>query len=135
AKILGGCREREEAKAEQQPAATGPRPATSEQQPASSEPRTAKGDPRSATTDQRTANSDERPANSERRTANSDRVAIIDENHKRTMDLTLEMPRSPLNAVISHEVWEEYYDRLTRLIAEHRTTLVFVNTRRMAERV
>src|SRR5438105_5347265 len=51
------------------------------------------------------------------------------------MDLTLEMPRSPLDAVMSHEVWEEYYDRLMRLIAEHRTTLVFVNTRRMAERV
>ena len=36
---------------------------------------------------------------------------------------------------MSHEVWEEYYDRLAALIAEHRTTLVFVNTRRMAERV
>ena len=36
---------------------------------------------------------------------------------------------------MSHEVWEEYYDRLAELIAQHRTTLVFVNTRRMAERV
>src|SRR5688500_19019112 len=36
---------------------------------------------------------------------------------------------------MEHEVWEEYYDRLTELIHEHRTTLVFVNTRRMAERV
>src|SRR5205807_3485003 len=45
------------------------------------------------------------------------------------------MPRSPLDAVMSNEVWEEYYDRLTKLITEHRTTLVFVNTRRMAERV
>ena len=51
------------------------------------------------------------------------------------MDLGVEMPRSPLDAVMSHEVWEEYYDRLTALIGEHRTTLVFVNTRRMAERV
>jgi ATP-dependent Lhr-like helicase len=62
-------------------------------------------------------------------------VAIIDEGHRRAMDLTLEVPRSPLDAVMSHEVWEEYYDRLTALIVEHRTTLVFVNTRRMAERV
>jgi ATP-dependent Lhr-like helicase len=36
---------------------------------------------------------------------------------------------------MSHEVWEEYYNRLTALIGQHRTTLIFVNTRRMAERV
>ena len=36
---------------------------------------------------------------------------------------------------MSNEVWEDYYDRLTQLILEHKTTLVFVNTRRMAERV
>ena len=51
------------------------------------------------------------------------------------MDLGLEIPRSPLDAVMAHEVWEEYYDRLTELVAAHRTTLVFVNTRRMAERL
>jgi ATP-dependent Lhr-like helicase len=61
--------------------------------------------------------------------------AIVDEGHRREMDLTLEIPRSPLDAVMSHEVWEEYYNRITELILEHRTTLVFVNTRRMAERV
>jgi ATP-dependent Lhr-like helicase len=61
--------------------------------------------------------------------------AIIDEGHRRTMDLAVEIPQSPLDAVMSHEVWEEYYDRLAALIGEHRTTLVFVNTRRMAERV
>src|SRR5687767_6523535 len=60
---------------------------------------------------------------------------IVDEGHRRTLDLALEIPRSPLSAVMEHEVWEEYYDRLTELIGEHRTTLVFVNTRRMAERV
>ena len=60
---------------------------------------------------------------------------IIDEGHRRAMDLGLEMPRSPLSAVMSHEVWAEYYDRLTQLIHEHRTTLVFVNTRKMAERL
>src|SRR5437879_9575585 len=51
------------------------------------------------------------------------------------MHLGAEIPDSPLEAVMSHEVWEEYYNRLTTLIGEHRTTLVFVNTRRMAERV
>jgi ATP-dependent Lhr-like helicase len=51
------------------------------------------------------------------------------------MDLDLEIPGSPLEAVMSHEVWEEYYNRLTTLVSEHRTTLVFVNTRRMAERM
>ncbi len=61
--------------------------------------------------------------------------AIVDEGHRRTLDVALEIPRSPLGAVMEHEVWEEYYDRLTELIHEHRTTLVFVNTRRMAERV
>jgi ATP-dependent helicase Lhr and Lhr-like helicase len=61
--------------------------------------------------------------------------AIVDEGHRRTMDLGLEVPGSALEAVMSHEVWQEYYDRLAALIAEHRTTLVFVNTRRMAERV
>ena len=61
--------------------------------------------------------------------------AIIDEGHRREMDLAIELPRSPLEAVMSHEVWTEYYDRLTDLISQHRTTLVFVNTRRMAERL
>ncbi|HET9569197.1 MAG TPA: DEAD/DEAH box helicase, partial [Vicinamibacterales bacterium] len=60
---------------------------------------------------------------------------IIDEGHRREIDLAVEIPQSPLDAVMSHEVWEEYYDRLAALIGEHRTTLVFVNTRRMAERV
>src|SRR5216684_2309748 len=60
---------------------------------------------------------------------------IIDTGHARTLDLALEIPSSPLEAVMSHEVWEEIYDRLAQLIAEHRTTLVFVNTRRLAERL
>ena len=51
------------------------------------------------------------------------------------MDLALEMPGSALDAVMSHEVWSEYYTRLTTLIETHRTTLIFVNTRRMAERI
>ena len=61
--------------------------------------------------------------------------AIVDEGHRRQMDLAIEMPGSPLDAVMAHEVWEEYYDRLAALIQEHTTTLVFVNTRRLAERL
>src|SRR3954451_20598054 len=62
-------------------------------------------------------------------------VTIIDDAHRRAIDLALEIPRSEVETVMSHEVWEDYYDRLTQLIVEHKTTLVFVNTRRMAERV
>jgi ATP-dependent Lhr-like helicase len=60
---------------------------------------------------------------------------IIDIGHRRELDLAIEIPKSPLEAVMSNEVWEEIYSRLAQLIQEHRTTLVFVNTRRMAERV
>jgi ATP-dependent helicase Lhr and Lhr-like helicase len=62
-------------------------------------------------------------------------VAIIDAGHQRRRDLSLEVPGSPLEAVMSKEVWSEVYARLTEIIEEHRTTLVFVNTRRMAERI
>jgi ATP-dependent Lhr-like helicase len=61
--------------------------------------------------------------------------AIVDAGHRRAMDISVEIPRSPLDAVMAHEVWEEYYDRLAELIGSHKTTLVFVNTRRMAERL
>ncbi len=53
----------------------------------------------------------------------------------RARDLQLEVPDSPLEAVMSGEVWTQIYDRLAALVAEHRTTLIFVNTRRMAERL
>src|SRR5687768_1455111 len=61
--------------------------------------------------------------------------AVIDEGHRRDLDLAIELPGSPLEAVMAHEVWSEYYDRIAALIQEHRTTLVFVNTRKMAERL
>jgi ATP-dependent Lhr-like helicase len=61
--------------------------------------------------------------------------AIVDAGHRRDLDLQIELPRSPLSAVMEGEVWEETYDRLAQLVGEHRTTLIFVNTRRMAERV
>ncbi len=60
---------------------------------------------------------------------------IIDTGHVRDRDLAIEVPASPLESVMSGEVWTQVYDRLAELIAEHRTTLVFVNTRRHAERV
>jgi ATP-dependent helicase Lhr and Lhr-like helicase len=60
---------------------------------------------------------------------------IIDTGHRRARDLSLEVPLSPLEAVMSGEVWQQVYDRLAELIEAHRTTLVFVNTRRLAERV
>jgi ATP-dependent Lhr-like helicase len=61
--------------------------------------------------------------------------AIVDVGHRRHMDLGVEIPRSDLEAVMSHEDWEEYYDRLAALVRGHQTTLIFVNTRRLAERV
>src|ERR1700758_95525 len=61
--------------------------------------------------------------------------AIIDIGHRRELDLAIETPKSALEAVMSNEVWEEVYHRLAELIQSHRTTLVFVNMRRMAERV
>jgi len=60
---------------------------------------------------------------------------IIDTGHVRERDLSIEVPNSPLEAVMSGDVWTEVYDRLAELAGEHRTTLVFVNTRRHAERV
>jgi ATP-dependent Lhr-like helicase len=59
---------------------------------------------------------------------------IVDTGHVRSRDLAVEIPASPLEAVMSGEVWVQTYDRLAELVREHRTTLVFVNTRRMAER-
>jgi ATP-dependent helicase Lhr and Lhr-like helicase len=61
-------------------------------------------------------------------------VEIIDAGHVRERDLAIEMPRSPLTAVMATEVWDEVYDRLAELVAQHRTTLIFVNQRRIAER-
>jgi ATP-dependent helicase Lhr and Lhr-like helicase len=61
--------------------------------------------------------------------------AIIDTGHRRARDLAIEVPSSPLEPVMSGDVWREVYDRLADLVREHRTTLVFVNTRRLVERV
>jgi ATP-dependent Lhr-like helicase len=60
---------------------------------------------------------------------------IVDTGHQRDRDLALVIPSSPLSPVMANEVWEEIYDRLEELINGHRTTLIFVNTRRLAERL
>jgi ATP-dependent Lhr-like helicase len=67
--------------------------------------------------------------------AHSVPCTIIDSGHVRKRDLALEIPPAPLEAVMSGEVWTQVYDRLAALVSEHRTTLVFVNTRRMVERL
>jgi ATP-dependent Lhr-like helicase len=61
--------------------------------------------------------------------------ALVDVGFLRDLDVGIEIPRSPLSAVCSHETWEEIYARMAELIEAHRTTLVFVNTRKMAERI
>ncbi len=60
---------------------------------------------------------------------------IVDVGHRRDMDLAIEVPNDELGAVASTEMWAEIYDRVARHIQQTRTTLVFVNTRRLAERV
>ena len=61
--------------------------------------------------------------------------ALVDAGHLRVLDLDIETPASPLEHVCSHEQWDVIYARMAALIEEHRTTLVFVNTRKMAERL
>ncbi|OTP69670.1 DEAD/DEAH box helicase [Caballeronia sordidicola] len=61
--------------------------------------------------------------------------SIVDVGHVRKRDLALELPPVPLDAIMSNDVRERVYDRLAELVGMHSTTLVFVNTRRMAERV
>ena len=61
--------------------------------------------------------------------------AIVDTGHRRDLDLGIELPETDLQAVATHEQWAEIYAGIAKLIGEHRTTLVFVNTRRLSERV
>ena len=60
---------------------------------------------------------------------------IVNIGHKRKLDMAIEVPSMPLGPVASNEMWDEVYNRLVTLVEQHRSTLVFVNTRRMAERV
>ena len=65
----------------------------------------------------------------------SDSAKIVNVGHRREMDLAIEVPKDELGAVASTEMWGEIYDRVAELIEQHKTTLVFVNTRRLSERV
>src|ERR1700731_2861959 len=60
---------------------------------------------------------------------------IVHIGHQRALDLAIEVPASELGPVASHEMWDEIYNRVAELVRQHRSTLVFVNTRRLAERV
>ncbi len=59
---------------------------------------------------------------------------IVDVGHKRPMDLAVEVPASELAPVASHELWDEIHERIAQLVNQHRSTLIFVNTRKLAER-
>ena len=62
--------------------------------------------------------------------------AIVDVGHKRDMDLAIELPENfELGAVATHEQWAQTLDQIAKLVEAHRTTLLFVNTRRLVERV
>jgi ATP-dependent Lhr-like helicase len=60
---------------------------------------------------------------------------VVNIGHKRALDLAIEVPGQELGPIASNELWDETYDRITQLVEQHRSTLVFVNTRRLAERV
>src|SRR6202007_206879 len=60
---------------------------------------------------------------------------VVQIGHRRELDLAIEVPGSELGPVASNEMWGEIYDRVATLATQHRSTLIFVNTRRLAERM
>ena len=60
---------------------------------------------------------------------------IVDAGHKRELDLQIELPDQELGPIVRHEIWAELFDKIVAQVKSHRTTLVFVNTRRLVERV
>lgn len=63
------------------------------------------------------------------------RPTIIDVGHRRELDVAVEVPKDELSAIATNAIWSDVYDRVAELVRQHRSTLVFVNTRRLAERV
>ena len=62
-------------------------------------------------------------------------VSVVDSGHRRALDLAVEVPQEELGVVATNGMWGEFYDRVAELALAHRTTIVFVNTRRLSERV
>jgi len=60
---------------------------------------------------------------------------VVNVGHKRKLDLAIEVPASQLGPIATNEMWDEIYNRLVELVEQHRSTLVFVNTRRLSERI
>ena len=60
---------------------------------------------------------------------------IVDVGHRRTLDLQVEVPTDELGSIATNAIWSEVYDRIAAIAKQHRSTLVFVNTRRLAERI
>ena len=77
----------------------------------------------------------QKPIEAVARFLTAEACTVVDSGHVRKRDLALELPPVPLDTVMSGETWALVYDRLAQLVSEHRTTLVFVNTRRLAERL
>lgn len=61
--------------------------------------------------------------------------AIVDVGHRRDLDLCIELPERELGPIARQEIWHEIYNLIAAQVKSHRTTLVFVNTRRLVERV
>ncbi|MBI4527803.1 MAG: DEAD/DEAH box helicase [Deltaproteobacteria bacterium] len=61
--------------------------------------------------------------------------AIVDSGHQRDLNLSVELPDQELGPIATHEMWSDVYDRIVAHSKANRTTLVFVNTRRLVERV
>ena len=59
----------------------------------------------------------------------------MDTGHAREVDLAVQMPEQELGPIATHELWGGTLDSVADLVRSHQTTLVFVNTRRLAERV
>ncbi len=63
------------------------------------------------------------------------RPTVVDVGHRRELDLAVEVPKDELSSIATNAIWADVYDRVAELVRQHRSTLVFVNTRRLAERV